>query len=68
MKTVEYVPLATPTSIVNANPSRGSPPTGRMPSASAYWNRSNMYEYLTMNERSVRSGRSTRSYNPRVSV
>ena len=30
--------------------------------------RSSMYEYFTVSERSVRSGRSKRSYNPRVSV
>ena len=41
---------------------RAAPVTGR------YLNKSNMYEYFTVKDRSVRSGRSNRSYRPRVSV
>src|SRR5688572_29142850 len=42
--------------------------TCRTESGAGYRNKSNMYEYLTVKDRSVRSGRSNRSYSPRVSV
>ena len=38
------------------------------PERTGYRNKSNMYEYFTVNDLSVRSGRSNSSYSPRVSV